>query len=145
MGAFTSLASLLSCQQSVWNFTENPGYSLATTTLVGLGNGSHHINIKHIVYILCLPIIIHCECAYGCAYESVLTMLLPPSLVPFTWRNLWLPSSTRINSSVRPSVCPSVRPSVRPYGPADYVLSGKWHRPNRFGQLFFKIMNPRES
>ena len=23
--------------------------------------------------------------------------------------------------------------------------SGKWHRPNKFGQLFFKIMNPRES
>ena len=24
------------------------------------------------------------------------------------------------------------------------VFGGKWHRPNRFGQLFFKIMNPRE-
>ena len=34
-----------------------------------------------------------------------------------TWRNLWLPSSTRINLSVRLSVR---------------------HRPNRFGQLFFK-------
>ncbi len=46
-----------------------------------------------------------------------------------------LPSSTRINSSV----CPS----VRLYIPADQVFSGKWHRPNRFSQLFFKIMNLR--
>jgi len=37
-----------------------------------------------------------------------------------------------------------IRLSVCPYMPADEVLSGKWHRPNRFGQLFFKIMNPRE-
>ncbi len=55
----------------------------------------------------------------------------------------------RINSSVRPSVCPSVWSvcqsvclsvclSVHALG----VLSGKWHTPNRFGQLFFKIMSP---
>ena len=71
--------------------------------------------------------------------EGFKSSLLP--LVPTQWNK---PGGTDRFTQL-PAQPGVIRHSVCPYMPADKVFSGKWHMPNRFGKLFFRIMNPRES